>query len=128
MSKRKGFKGKGLLLGDMVAAPGLSLQGLRPTSNEEVFYFVNVEILKSDEDLGEWFSFTIATPEALRARATETPSILVDRAFLIVSEFDWDTILAHLKKILDKCAAPTLHDSIPLLQRYFRWDYDDYSR
>ena len=30
----------------------------------------------------------------------------------------------HIEEILTRCEAPTLHDAIPLLRRYFRWEHD----
>jgi hypothetical protein len=127
MSKKK-FRRKGLMIRGILGPPDISIEYVRPESNEEVYYPVELAIGTDNEDGDARFTLVIATPEALRQRAAEGPAILVDRAFLIVSEYDWDAIRTHLEDVLKKCEALTLHESIPLLQRYFRWEYEEYKR
>jgi hypothetical protein len=126
MGRRNSPRKKGLEIRDVMGAPGVSIESLRPASNEEVYLFLELAIGRADETGEEKFTLTIATPEALVARANDGACILADRAILIVREFNWRAIRSHIEEILKKCEAPTLHDAIPLLQRYFRWEYEDY--
>jgi hypothetical protein len=126
VSGRKAGKKTTLEIREVLGPPGVWLEGLEPASAKEVHYFVELAIGRRGEKDEARFDLTVATPEALLARATPEASVLSDRALLVVSHWDWDAIRAHLDEILARCEAPTLHDAIPLLQRYFRWEYEDY--
>jgi hypothetical protein len=69
----------------------------------------------------------VTTPEGLRAASEglESP-IVAHRATLVVSSIDGDEIRRCIEEILTRCEAPTLDESVSLLQRYFEWEYESY--
>jgi hypothetical protein len=127
MSKRRrAFSNKGLEIraadfwGD---SGGASLHERKP--NEDVFDLLTLTIGMTGERGASLFYTTIATPEALKARAPEDPTVMFSRAVMIVSEYDWHTIDAGLKVILKACEAPTWSEATERLLRYFTWEYED---
>jgi hypothetical protein len=127
MSKRRrAFSSKGLEMrgADLVGDSGaVSLHGKKP--NQEVFYLLTLTIGMAGETGTSLFYATLATPEALRARAPDKATVISSRAMIIVSEYDWPTIEAHLTVVLKACAAPTWQDATERLLRYFSWEYEN---
>ena len=51
----------------------------------------------------------------------------IDVGLVVVLEFDWNVIRRRLEQIVESCAAPTWSQSVLQLQRFFRWEYEDYT-
>jgi hypothetical protein len=120
---RKRKNKKGLEIRSLVGGPADRHEHVPP----ELVDFRNVKLTigRAGEEEEVKFRVTIATPAALRARATGDVTVLAHRALLVVRELDWRAIRRHIEQILQRCDAPTLHDSIRLLERYFVVPHDD---
>jgi hypothetical protein len=86
----------------------------------EVYCHLEFEVGKGSERDTEVFSVTVATPNALLENIAPERWALADHGTIVVRDFDPHRIRAHIEEILARCEAPTLHDAIPRLQRYFR--------
>ncbi len=91
---------------------------------ETSYLHLEFEVGRGGEDDAELFSVTIATAEGLVANTAADRWVLSDHGTIIVRDFDPRRIRMHIEEILSACEAPTLHDAIPRLQRYFRWEGD----
>ena len=97
-----------------------------PLSDEDVFICLDLEIEFCDgTDGSNIFYVTIATPKALE-KHREGP-ILVRNRTLVVAEYSYDIVKSEIIRILNECARETWIDSCLVLQRYFQWEYEDYS-
>ena len=97
-----------------------------PLSKEDVFLCLDLEISWSDnEGAANLFYVTLSTPEALRKHRSSV--LLVRNRTLVVSEYDYDEIRTEILKILDECSKESWESSCFHLQRFFLWEYEDYS-
>lgn len=97
-----------------------------PACNEEVLISLDLNIRYLDGEEGSnMFYVTLSTPEALRK--FRKGSILVRNRTIIVSEYDYNIVREVIIEILDKCSRQNWEDSCAALQRYFLWEYEDYS-
>ena len=103
----------------------IDLTSWKPLSNEDVFICLDIEISFSNEEGTNLFYVTLATPEAL-SKHCEGP-ILVKNRTIIVVEYNYDEVKNCILEILDQCSRATWSDSCSILQRYFQWEYEDYS-
>ena len=92
---------------------------------EAAYHHLEFEIGKGGEEHVELFSVTVATVEGIQANTPAEAWVLADHGTIIVREFDARLIRMHIEEILARCEAPTMHDAIPRLQRYFRSERDD---
>jgi hypothetical protein len=77
------------------------------------------------DDSTNLFYITVATPEALRKR--RNGPILAKNRTILISEYDYDSIRETILDILNKCSKDSWDESCIALQRYFQWEYEDYS-
>ena len=52
---------------------------------------------------------------------------MVKHRTLVISHFDWKQLSALLDDIVRDCARGSWEESCAVLQRYFNWEYEDYS-
>ena len=62
-------------------------------------------------------------PAILRATERE---IIIDRACLVVARYSWELLRTWLDDRTQECAGKDWGESTQKLQRYFRWEYEDY--
>jgi len=111
--------------GRFLSPDGMPGEG-RP--NEEIDFSLELTIGTRGDAATSRFALRITTPEALLAAAPEATNVLAARATLVVSQLDWDGIRAHLKRVLVSCDSASIEAATPLLQQYFRWEFDDFGR
>ena len=99
-----------------------------PVAREAAHFLFELEIGEEGVDGADVFYVVVTTPEALRAKATEGETVLRERATLVVSDFEWWRIRTRLERIVESCAGKDWRESVLRLQRYFRWEYEDYRR
>ena len=97
-----------------------------PATPVDVYFLLELEIGDPGTDGKDLFYVTVATPEGLRAHAKGP--MIAERAVLVVSEFSLSALREHVATILQRCEAPTWPECSTKLQRYFRWEYEDYSQ
>jgi hypothetical protein len=89
-------------------------------------YTLEVAIGEARTKKFENFKVLVATPEALREMADPGQVIVRDRAVLVVTEYDFTVIEAHLNEIVESCNRPEWSDTVHQLRRYFDWEWDGY--
>jgi Immunity protein 8 len=95
---------------------------------ELAYYKLEFFVGRADTGSRLLLEVNIATPEGLVAHAEKEgrmQCVLSDRALIVVSDFDWDTVRSHITTILAQCEAPDLGESIPLLERFFVYEDED---
>lgn len=110
------------------SSPDVELEEPTPVSREAAHFLVELGIGEAGVEGTDVFYVVVTTPEALRTKATEGENVLRDRATLVVSDFDWPRIRRTLETIVESCAAKDWRESVLRLQRYFKWEYEDYQR
>jgi hypothetical protein len=89
---------------------------------------LEVEIGEQGDDRADLFQVVVGTPEGLRNLQPSSCKVLTDRATLILSEFTWPDLHKALREIVIRCTSNNWNESVLRLQRYFRWEYEDYAR
>ena len=100
----------------------------KPSSDEEVYYSLEIDIGKVSDKKSSIFQLIVASPASLQSRAeTEPDNIIVGRGYIIIENYQWDKIESRLNEIIRSCERKSLDESISCLQRYFIWEYEDHS-
>lgn len=102
-----------------------ALPSWRPDNREQVFLGLDPEIGLRGERASNMFHVRVATPEALRRHGGGL--CVVKHRTLVISDFDWKQLSALLDDIVRDCARGSWEESCAVLQRYFNWEYEDYS-
>lgn len=53
-------------------------------------------------------------------------SVFVLRHMILVESFDFELIKKTVHEIIENAERPTWEQSVPVLARYFAWEYEDY--
>lgn len=109
-----------------ISSPDVELYSWEPSTNAEVFLTVELEIGEAGVDGADLFQIAIATPEALRAKSKAGANTIRERSTLVVSSYDWQDIQKCLETIIRKCESANWPTSVLCLQRFFKWEYEDY--
>lgn len=109
-----------------IGSPDIEFFSWSPTTNAEVYFLVEMEIGQVEIDGADLFQVILATPEALRAKASTTNTMITERSTIVISNYDWNDIRCVLETIVRKCESETWVASTLKLQRYFKWEYEDY--
>lgn len=109
-----------------ISSSEVELNTWHPTENEDVFICLDIEVGFADEESGvNLFYVTLATPEALRRHCN--PPVLVKNRTIVISDYSYDAVRDAVLEILSKCTRDSWNDSCVALQRYFQWEFEDYS-
>lgn len=97
-----------------------------PESLEDVFFYLDIEIGLDDNSVGvQSFNVCVATPEALRSRAKEF--LISPNRLIVVDCFDYFLLKRTIQDIINKSKRRNWSDTCIVLQRYFSYDFEDYS-
>jgi len=98
-----------------------------PDDPEEACLLVELEIGPNEEQGTNLFQIMVATPKGLLkwARSATTP-VLSDRGLLVLTTYSSQALLEWLSQTVNHCSADTWTESVSLLQKYFRWEYEDF--
>ena len=108
-----------------VSSSEVDLKGWNPKSLEEIFISLDLEIGPADDDGINLFYVTLATPEALRKY--RSGPILVEHRTIVIERYNYEDVLKGLNDIVRKCERNTWDECCAVLQRFFQWEYEDYS-
>lgn len=109
-----------------ISSSDVDLKYWYPIANEEVFVCLDLDIGFSDgNDGSNMFYVTLATPESLTKH--RNGAVLVKNRTIVISEYEYDLVLKLILEILANCSRETWDESCQVLQRYFQWEYEDYS-
>ncbi len=107
-----------------VSSPDVQVHSWEPDSHADVYVYLEIEIGVDGGKGFEIFGLMVATPEALRRHAKGP--VMSERAMLVVSDFSWREVLKAVAGIVERCTCDDWNESVLKLQRYFRWEYEDY--
>jgi hypothetical protein len=107
-----------------ISSPDVQVRVWEPSSRADVYLYLQVEIGADGEEGSDVFGLMVCTPEGLRSHAREP--VIAQRATLVISDFSWEQVFAAVRDIVGKCTGTDWNDSVIRLQRYFRWEYEDY--
>ena len=102
----------------------IDLASWNPLVNEDIFICLDMEISFENDEVN-LFYVNIATPEGLRKH--EKGFLLSENRTIVISEYNYEALLVVIKNILAKCTRDSWTESCLVLQRYFLWEYEDYS-
>jgi hypothetical protein len=118
-----------------IVSPNVDFDVWRPDSLEDVYFPLEMEIGPVGKDMADVFGVIVATPEGLRRFAKRgiiserglLKEVISERGLLVLSEFSWEVVHKTLDRILEAGAGETWNESVLRLQRYLRWEYEDYT-
>jgi hypothetical protein len=107
-------------------SPDVEVHEWQPAS-DAVWFLLQVEIGVRGEVGADTFDVMVATPQGLleRANADENGAV-VRRATLVLRTFSWAALRKIVDSIVYECCAEDWPRSVLRLQRYFRWEFEDY--
>ena len=97
----------------------------RPDNREQVFLGLDPEIGLRGERASICSMSASPRPRALRRHGGGL--CVVKHRTLVISDFDWKQLSALLDDIVRGDCAGQLGRICAVLQRYFNWEYEDYS-
>lgn len=101
-----------------------ALPSWRPDTREQVFLGLDLEIGLRGERASNMFH---VRAHARGLAAAWRRFCMVKHRTLVISHFDWKQLSALLDDIVRDCARGSWEESCAVLQRYFNWEYEDYS-
>jgi hypothetical protein len=110
-----------------LSSPDVEVDVWQPEPSDGVCFLLEAEIGERGDDRRDLFQIIVATPEGLRTLTPTEPPVLTDRATLVLTEFSWPALHRVLARIVRECAADDWSATVLRLQRYFRWEYEDYT-
>lgn len=105
-------------------SPDIDIYSWEPEKPEIVRFLLELEIGEGRDERRDLFQVVIATPEGLRFNATAM--VIAERATIVISSYSWVNVKRVIESIVSRCEAPTWEEAVINLQRYFRWEYEDY--
>ena len=109
-----------------ISSSEIELSSWTAEASVDVFFTADIEIGEAGDERRDLFYVTVATPEALRARASDGAQVISERALIVVSEYTLKGLIEAISTIVSRCERSTWSDSVTALQRYFQYEYEDY--
>lgn len=105
------------------------------TSNESVYFQLEIEVGECGVSGGNLFQLIVATPEGFRVHhvGEAKKSFLSLKAInkslgknslLIINDYSWERLLERLNQIIKSCEKETWEQSIYELRKNFFWEYE----
>jgi Immunity protein 8 len=93
----------------------------------DVAILVEVEIGEDGQPGADVFQIMLVTPKGLeRMAANKREPVILDRGLVVMREATAAGFEAWLSTTVEACAADTWVATVFNLQRYFRWEYENY--
>ena len=96
----------------------------KPSADEDVYFHLEIEVAETGQEGGTLFQMVVATPKGLSWFAQQYKQPIPDRGLLILDQYSWQTVLARLERIVERCTQESWKESIECLSRYFLWEYE----
>ena len=107
-------------------SPDVEVNEWKP-ERDSAWFLLQLDIGIRGEVAADTFDVMIATPQGLVEHASaDTTGALVKRSTIVLQTFSWAALAQTLESILRECQAEDWCKSVLRLQRYFRWEYEDY--
>ena len=108
-----------------MSSPDIIMENFTALAGGSVYFLLELEIGVVRDPRGDIFQVLIATPDGLRQNATR--EVITDRSTIIFAEFSLSILRKEIDTILKRCSGKSWEESVIKLQRYFRWEYEDYT-
>jgi hypothetical protein len=108
-----------------LSSPDVEVDRWEPKAKDDVYFVLELEIGIVGDRRADLFHVIVATPEGLRRFATT--EVISERSTLVLADFSWPLTHKTIKNIVQRCESPGWAESLVKLQRYFHWEYEDYS-
>jgi Immunity protein 8 len=96
-----------------------------PQTPHNFCVWLTLAIGLEDEESSDLFQVGICTNSWL-AHQLSIKSAYVLRHMILVESFDFELIKKTVSEIIENAERPTWEQSVPILSRYFAWEYEDY--
>jgi len=97
-----------------------------PPDPYDVYFDLSLNIGLKGEEAADIFQIVVSTPQGMQGKARPGSNIIDDRSTLIVERYDREEVRRHLEEVVAKCDSDSQIEWQWKLQRYFRWEYEDY--
>lgn len=105
-----------------------SIKSWVPEDDSCIYIQLSIAIGLEGEVSADNYQLIIATPSGIKEWIDEfNLDLIMDRNIMIFRRFSWKEIEKNIQDIVKKCESENLTESVLKLQRYFLWEYEDYS-
>jgi hypothetical protein len=108
-----------------ISSPDATPDEWIPTKNR-AFVLLQLDIGIVGEAACDTFDVIVATPEGLTGTREDSVGALAQRVTIVIRHFTWEAVRGILNDIIRRCESDTWPESVLRLQRYLRWEYEDY--
>ncbi len=100
-----------------------------PDDRSTVFIQIYIAIGVEGDERADNFQLVVATPTGIRKWAEEYKlDLVLKRNVFVYREFSWKSLKRDIDAVVKKCESDTWNESVLKLQRYFLWEYEDYTK
>ncbi|HBQ20134.1 MAG: Imm8 family immunity protein [Sandaracinaceae bacterium] len=110
-----------------MSSPDVEIGVWEPESDADVCFLLQIEIGPAGEEGADVFDCMVATPEGLRKLERPGQPVIATRALLVFSSFSWTELFRVLDRLIASCEGHSWVETCDRLQRYFRWEYDEFT-
>jgi len=99
--------------------------GWSPEEND-VFYLLEMDIGKIQEDAADTYSVMVATPEGISRLSAELRKAIFNKIYkmILLDEYSWEKVVDIVKAILSKVDTSSQLRIQTELNRHFYWEYE----
>ncbi|MBU2872058.1 Imm8 family immunity protein [Colwellia sp. E2M01] len=109
-----------------ICSSEVDVKNWQPISNDDVYICLDIKVDFPDENQsGHLFYVTLATIESIKKNRSE-PYLVINRT-IVISEYSYELVSKLILDIIETCSKSSWEESCIALQRYFQWEYEDYS-
>ena len=107
-----------------MVSPDVEIDDSEVEAEDSVCFLLELEIGEVGDPRRDVFQVMVATPEGLRRYATA--EIITNRSTIVFANFSWSGLRHEIRRTVNACSAASWPESMMKLQRFFRWEYEDY--
>ena len=96
-----------------------------PEESKEVCFLLEINIGFEGSTGTDLYQVMVATPEGLKEKK-KSDNIIPGRHYIIILEYDWETIESYITKLVESCSSETEEETNNKLCRFFHWEYEDH--
>lgn len=99
-----------------------------PPDDEDVFFGLSVYIGVQGKESSDIWEVNIATPKGLlRTSFRECQHVISTRSLIVLERYSWRVLKETIEEIVSECDHEDQRVWQWKLQRFFSWEYEDYS-
>ncbi len=101
------------------------LAAYKPESADNFEVAISIDIGLEGKEGADIFQVSVVTPKWI-VNVLKKERVFVPRFNLIVSTYDYDSIIKKLDEICKQCSGKDWDECSLRLSKYFMWEYEDY--